>query len=245
MHQQTRSSYFSALAKLLCLVTSSVVASMAVVGETVADAKPLPPGPRHPAPAAIPTSSSNFSGTVEHYLLNPKGVVDGLLLSNGLQVKFPPHMSDRLIATVKLGDRVRVTGSPGIPSEFGQEIHAYSITNTETARTVVDQPPAYPPSLPTGNHWESLSAEGKAQNWLVGRKGEIKGVLLSSGTIVRFPPHVGYQLGNLAREGATIQAQGYGSRSSYGKVLEATNFIVDGQKIPFRGPVSGKPLPSR
>lgn len=91
------------------------------------------------------TYGTNFTGTVKRYLLNPQGVVDGLLLDNGLEVRFAPHLTDSIVATVKMGDRITVTGNPGVPSNFGQEVQAYSITNTHTQRTVIDQPPADPP----------------------------------------------------------------------------------------------------
>lgn len=235
----TKSNHFSLSAKILLLLVSLTASSLVIAVESWAVAQPLPPSPRPPKAAP---ASSQFGGIVEQYLLNPEGVVDGLLLRNGLEVKFPPHMANRLTVVVKPGDRVEVTGVPGIPSEFGQEIRAFSITNTSTEKTVSDQPPAEPPQPPLANR-ENLSVEGKAQQWLVGGRGEINGILLSSGAQVKFPPHVGYQLSNLARKGATIQAQGFGSRSPYGQVLEATSLTVDGQTIPLQAPIPSKPLP--
>lgn len=244
MHQQTKFKHSSQRAGVLFFLASLAAGSLAVGVETLAVAQPLPRGSRPPAapPAIDPAYRSNFSGTVERYLLNPKGVVDGLFLSNGLQVKFPPHMANSLSAAVKPGDRVKVAGVPGLSSNFGQEVRAYSITNTETQKTVLDQPPLYPPQPPVGSRYENLSAEGTAQHWLVGRRGEIKGIILSNGAQVRFPPHVGDQLTNLAQTGATIQAQGFGSRSSYGQVLEATSLTVDGQTIPVQGSIPSRRL---
>lgn len=241
MHQQTfkhssqRAGVFFFLARL-------IAGSLAVGVETLAVAQPLPPTPRPPAATVAPASTSNFSGTVERYLLNPKGVVDGLLLSNGLQVKFPPHIANCLSAAVKPGDRVKGAGVPGVSINFGQEVRAYRITNTQTQKTVVDQPPLYPPQPSVGSRYENLSAEGTAQRWLVGRRGEIKGIVLSSGAQVKFPPHLGYKLTNLAYKGARIRAQGFGTRSSYGQVLEATSLTVDGQTIPVQGPVPGRQI---
>lgn len=244
MYRQTKFKNSFSTARVFFILASLVAGSL-VVAVDMAIAKPPKPRPPAAAPAVTPSYNSNFSGTVERYLLNSGGVVDGLLLSNGLQVKFPPHMADNLKAAVKVGDRVQVAGVPGVASEFGQEIRAYSITNSNTERTVIDQPPVRPPQPPVGKSYENLSATGTAQRWIVGAKGEIKGIVLSSGDIVRFPPHVGYQLSNLAQKGAKIQAQGFGSRSSNGKVLEARYLTVNGQTIPVQGPVSGKPLPPR
>ncbi len=195
------------------------------------DLIPSPVQPSPPASVAQPdTRRTNFSGKVERYLLNPEGLVDGLMLSNGLQVKFPPHMTNSLITTVKVGDSIKVVGDSGIPSSLAQEIHAFSITNTTTQRTVVNQPPADPPPSPS-NSYSNLSVEGTAQHWLVGHRGEIKGIILSSGAQVRFPPHVGDQLFNTAKLGASIQAQGFGTSTNYGQVLEVTSLKVNGQPI--------------
>lgn len=238
-HQKLKNGSLSGVFSLLTsLVASSSVAALA----TSANAQPVAPPPPAAPPAAQPTATS-YSGTVERYLLNPRGEVDGLLLSSGLEIKFPPHMASSLTATVKEDDRVRVTGTPGVASQFGQEIRAYSITNTQTNQTVVDQPPTRPPQPPVGNGYENLTAEGTAQHWLVGARGEINGIILSSGTQVKFPPHVGYELTNLAQRGSRIQAQGFGSRTSYGEVLEATSLTVDGQTIGIQARVPGRPLP--
>jgi hypothetical protein len=192
-----------------------------------------PPQSVVPPDVAAQPYSMRFSGKVESYLLNPEGLVDGLMLNNGLQVKFPPHLANSLIATVQLGDSVTVAGNPGIPSNIGQEIHAFTITNTRTQRTVVNQPPPYPPPPPR-NNYSNLSVEGTVQHWLVGHRGEINGVILSSGAQVKFPPHVGDQLSNMAtRVGDLLQVQGFGTNTSYGKVLAATFVTVNGQPVNF------------
>ena len=184
---------------------------------------------------------ATFTGEVKQYLLNPEGKVDGLLLSNGLQVKFPPHMGDSLVTLVAPGARVNVSGTAGISTSFGQEVKAYSITNPQTGRILVEQPPAYPPQPRVLGSYSTLSVEGTAQQWLVGHRGEIKGVILSSGTQVKFPRHVGNQLISMAKVGDKIQAQGFGTHNSYGQILQATALTVDGQPVRFeplgpRGP---------
>ncbi|MFH7027370.1 MAG: hypothetical protein ACHBN1_18695 [Heteroscytonema crispum UTEX LB 1556] len=161
-------------------------------------------------------------------------------------MKFPPHLSTNLTNTVKVGDRVTVAGYGGIPNKSGQEIRAYSITNSQTQRAVTDQPAPYPPAPPTTFNYSNLSVEGTVQHWLVEGRGEINSLLLSNGAQVKFPPHVGYQLSNVAT-GAKIQAQGYGIRNNYGQVLEAASLIVDGQAIAISSPPAPvvPPVPPR
>jgi hypothetical protein len=94
-------------------------------------------------------------------LLNPEGIVDELLLEDGLQVKFPLHMGERVTQTVEPGNRITVSGVPGVPVEWGQEVRAYQITNAETQETIVDQPPAYPPRPPVDSRYETLTVTAR------------------------------------------------------------------------------------
>ena len=47
---------------------------------------------------------------VDRFLINPHGDTDGLVLTNGLEVHFPPHFSAEVLATVRTGDRVTIYG---------------------------------------------------------------------------------------------------------------------------------------
>ncbi len=194
-------------------------------------------------PPQPPTEAyeTTFTGQVQQYLLNPEGKVDGLLLSNGLQVKFGPHMEDSLVAMIAPGADVTVSGTPGVSTRFGQEVKAKSITNPQTGQTLVKQPPSIPPQPPLQGNYSNLSVEGTAQHWLVGHRGEINGVILSSGTQVRFPPHVGMQMLNLAKVGDKVQAEGFGTGNRYGQVLEATALTVNRQPMSFDPPSPNLP----
>lgn len=231
----------------LILISGSVGAALALFGlwayNTVASnftrvgrspENTVQTAPISPQPPAPPQPQATFTGEVQQYLFNPEGRVDGLLLNNGTQVKFPPHMTDSLVALVAPGARITVSGNPGVSTSFGQEVKAQSITNIQTGRTLVEQPPAYPPKPPIQSTYTNLSVEGTAQHWLVGHRGEINGVLLSGGAEVKFPPHVGDQLISIAKLGDKIQAQGFGTRNSYGQVLQATSMTVNGQPVSFQ-----------
>jgi hypothetical protein len=209
---------------------------------TWADAPPVPSQstPNKPVPSPSSPSQSmpqatqpaptarRFEGEVEKYLLNREGIVDGLVLNNGVQVKFPPQLSKNLMENAAVGDGVIVIGSAGTPNALGQEVQAESITNRNTERTVS-----------TMVNYSNISVEGTAQRWLIGKQGEIRGVLLSNGAQVEFSPRIGNQLGTMAKPGARIQAQGVGISNDYGQVLEASNLTVDGQAIDVPAPTPG------
>lgn len=80
------------------------------------------------------TQENTFSGTVIQYLQNPEGEVDGLLLSDGTQVDFPPHVGLELTSIVQPGTSVTVQGR----REGNSVVVAFSVTNQTTGQTVVD-----------------------------------------------------------------------------------------------------------
>lgn len=160
--------------------------------------------------------------TVSRLLVNPFGEVDGVLLDTGTLVTFPPHMSEQLAAAVKSGDAVDVKGYPEMPGQ----IKGYVITNSRTNQSVMvhPKPPAgmKPPPHLRGIGLKEMSAQGEIRHLRHGGKGEINGVILADGTIVRFPREVSYRFGHLFRVGQGIAASGYGTQNQHGRAFEAT-----------------------
>src|SRR5438093_3561613 len=189
------------------------------------------PGPP-PAPGAVSSATYYQStapivqGLVTRYLMNPRGEVDGLLLSDGTQVKFPPHMSTELTATVKPGQTVSVQGF----RENQVGVKAFVIS-TGNASVVVEHEPTTPPIPPmiADAQLTEISARGRAQQLLYGPRGDVNGVLLSDGSIVRFPPDAAYRLGGLLQIGQAVSATGYGTQNQFGIALEATSIGAPGQ----------------
>ena len=189
-------------------------------GATVAAQVPRPGPPAPPAgyyQRAAPTAPV-AQGTVSRYLLNPNGEVDGLLLADGTQVNFPPHMSDELVATIKPGQSVSVQGI----RESAASVSAFVISNGSSS--VVEHEPVGPPAPPPGR-------QGTVQQLLYGPRGEVNGLVLSDSSIVRFPPQTMYQIGNLLHVGQPLSVAGYGTANQYGKALQATAIGARGQPL--------------
>ncbi len=206
-------------------------------------AQPVPVAPGLPAmPNApqIPASQGSPSvvGQVQLYLLNPDGEVDGFLLSDGTEVKFPPHLAATLTAMVRPGSSVSVVGFFGNPTAYGRAVPALSVTNTATGQTVVDQPPASPPPPPYLRRLarSPLTVSGTVARFLVNPPGDVDGLLLTSGEQVRFPPHNGVRVVTLlgGRAGSSITANGYGTRNAFGSVVEADSLTINGQTVTLR-----------
>jgi hypothetical protein len=210
----------------VALATATVLAASAI-----AQTPPPPPGAR-----GVETT---VNGRVARWLLNPNGEVDGLLLADGTQVAFPPHLSAALTEAVKAKDAVEITGRRG---ESGTLVRASMIRNTTSGRSVADEPGAGPgprrPAPPAAGALTAMNASGRIGTLLHTGRGDINGVLLQDGTIVRFPPHVGADLADTLKPGAAFYARGYGTRTAQGNALEATALGTDAEtaREVFAGP---------
>jgi len=199
------------------------------LGSTLGASAQIPAPP--PAPGAV--SSATYyqntapivQGVVTRYLMNPRGEVDGLLLNDGTQVKFPPHLSAELTAAVKPGQIVSVQGF----RENQVGVKAFVIS-TGKASVVEHEPTSLPiPPMIADSQLIQISASGQVQQLLYGPRGDVNGVLLSDGSIVRFPPEAAYQLGGLLQVGQALSATGYGTQNQFGTALEATSIGASGQ----------------
>ncbi|WP_295551379.1 hypothetical protein [uncultured Pseudacidovorax sp.] len=183
--------------------------------------RPMPvAGPMGLPPAVQAQAQASVSGTLARWLINPNGEADGLLLQDGTQVSFPPHLSAELTALAQPGERIDVSGWRATE---GGVLQAQQVS--VRGRTVADQPPApgaVPPAPRAMGALAAMDAGGRIVRVLSSGRGDVNGVLLEDGTIVRFPPHVGRMIGGLLQPGAPLYAQGWGTRSPLGTALEAT-----------------------
>ena len=210
---------------------------------------PLAPGARPARPLRPPPDAAQqgtaptVSGRLQRWLVNPGGEVDGLLLADGTQVQLPPHLSPALLQAARPGDTVQVSGwrAPNAPV-------LRAVRLTVGGRTVEDTPPApgsAPPARPDPAALAAMSASGRVAQVLYAPGGEANGVLMDSGTIVRFPPHVGTAMAASLQPGSTLFARGWGSRGPHGSALEATAMgpAADTARELFAGPGVEPPLP--
>lgn len=198
----------------------SVAALTLTLIATGAHAAPPEPaaGLRPPPPPPGPAGRAAAEGQVQRLLINPYGEVDGLRLADGGIVRFPPHLSDALAAAVKPGDAVRVIGR----AENRSIVKADAIVNVATGQTVFDQPPAgdgrpLPPHL-RAQRLQPQQVEGLVDAVLSGPRGEVNGIILADGAIVRFPPD---SLSQPVQPGTPFAAAGLGTRNAIGTSLEA------------------------
>jgi hypothetical protein len=196
------------------------------------------PRPEAAAPPAYGATAPVTTGRIARFLINPNGDVDGLLLDDGAQVNFPPHLSAQLLQIARVGDNVSVQGFRGYGAGA---MHATVITNISTAQSMVDQPPPTDRPPPPPAALVALNGNGRILRLLHADMGEANGAILEDGTIVRFPPPFGAQLQILLQPNAQLTVSGYGTENAYGRALEATSMSIDGHTpIAVYGPGPGR-----
>jgi hypothetical protein len=221
---------------LLC-GSAALAFSAAAIAQTAppSAAGTAPPPAMGQAPFYDPQQLPAYRGQVQQLMLTPRGDIDGLILSDGTEVKTPPHLSTQLAYSVKPGDTVTVHGLRAAALPL---VQAASITDEASGQTVIDNEPgpgrgpgapshalgpaafgAVPPG-PAAPMPGLTEAQGRVRMTLHGRQGEVNGALLDDGTILRLPPPEAYRFAALLQPGQTVVAEGVGFANAIGKVLE-------------------------
>ena len=174
-------------------------ASMIVIGSSrMALAQTAPPG-----------EPTEVKGTVLKYSLTPRGNVDGLIMTDGTEVRLPPHAQTQIVFAVRPGDAVTIQGVKTVANPV---VTAVSLTNDATGAVVDARPPGPP---------QPLDDESRIKLQLHGPDGRLDGVLLEDGAIVRLPPPDAEQDAAGLAVGQPLFARGDGVATPLGKVIAA------------------------
>jgi len=119
------------------------------------------------AQAYDPNQLPSYRGQVQFFTLTPPGDIDGLILTDGTEIKTPPHLSTALALTIRPGDAITVHGLKAAQLPL---VQALSVTNDATGRSVIDFGPdhAGPPS-PVSQTAERQAVSGRIRMLLHGR----------------------------------------------------------------------------
>jgi hypothetical protein len=188
-------------------------------------------------PAYDPQQLPALQGKVAQYSLTPRGDVDGLILDDGTEIHLPPHLGAQLVFAVKPGDRVTVHG---LKARAIAMMQAISVTNDATGATVTDNGPGGPPG--PRDRGTSLSTQGHIKTQLHGPRGDLNGVLLEDGTIIRLPPEEADRLAAQLAPGQPLYVEGDGIAGPLGKVIAARQIGPSQSQL---AQVQGPPPPPR
>ncbi|WGD56035.1 hypothetical protein QA641_20335 [Bradyrhizobium sp. CB1650] len=151
-------------------------------------------------------------GIVRQYTLTPRGDVDGIILTDGTEVKLPPHLTAQTVFVIHPGDAVSVRG---LRARALPLVDAASITNVTTGKSVVDNGP---PDRRAGHDEQVIN--GRISILLHGKRGELNGVLLDDGTVLRLPPPEAERLQDWLRPGQAVSVRGQILDTALGKVVD-------------------------
>jgi hypothetical protein len=206
-------------------------------------AQNTPPPAWGQAPLFDPQQLPVQRGQVQQFTLTPRGDIDGLILSDGTEVKTPPHLSTEIAYAIKPGDTVTIHGLHAAALPL---IQAVSIADETAGRTVVDNGapgPARAPGVAPGAPIPGLSeAQGRVRMTLHGPRGDVNGALLEDGTVLRLPPPEADRFANLLQPGQVLVAEGSGFVNAIGKVFEVRQLGPSRDQLSF---VAGPPGPGR
>jgi hypothetical protein len=194
--------------------------------------------------------SSVESGRVKSLLKNDRDDVDGLLLENGLRIHFPPHAGKRIADVVRVGDTVRMEGVQKMAPD-GEKV--FELTRLESGKEAIqierpgpDRGPGVGPGPgPRGpRDEEPMNVEGLVTEYARNPRGDIDGLILKDGTVVRFPPHQSREIQELIALGDTVTIQGRRHVTPRGEnILHADRIEAHGKTIEREGPKRGPEKP--
>lgn len=189
-----------------------------------------------------PDSLKPLKAEVARFLFNPKGDADGMILSNGLEAHFPPHLSREVLSAIQTGDAVTLYG---VKPRGSETLSCVAIETVKGGRIYDRGPPDKKEKKHSGKearnghdaNVESAEVEDTVERLLHGPKGEVRGVLLAGASIVRFPPHIADHLRRLLTPGAAIAVRG-DARTVHGAI------VIEAKAL-GRAKASLKPFPKK
>lgn len=164
-----------------------------------------------------PESLPAVAGTVERFVLNTHGEVDGFVMRCGPEdvlVHTPPHLQTELVGHVKSGETVTVRGV----RPRGAALLAAVAVIARDSHWIDDRGPDKDRQHPKVEH-RAMTAEGVVRLSLFGPKGELRGALLADGTSVRVGPKEAEHIKKLLAAGSTLIVRGDGLETKHGRVI--------------------------
>lgn len=165
------------------------------------------------------TQLPSFTGTVERYLLNPRGETDGLIFREGPQVVFPPDLGDAVRRAVAPGRSIVVWGIRARTAPVITML-AYA-PSADASPTVVDRVYWRLSGRQLRDRPEALQVAGTVKQPYYSPQGEVAGAVLEDGTVVLLPLGGAEGFRELLRPGQRLAAEGMGQAGEDGRALLA------------------------
>ena len=167
-----------------------------------------------------PTQLPSFTGTVERYLLNPRGETDALVFREGPQVVFPPDVGAAVRAAVSPGRTIIVWGIRARTAPVITML-AYA-PSAEVTPVVVDRFYWRLSGRQSSETSVPLTVEGVVRQPYYTPQGEVAGAILEDGSVVLLPSGTAEPFRDLFKAGQKLAATGQGRESEAGRAILAT-----------------------
>ena len=171
-----------------------------------------------------PKSLPTVQGSVEQFIINPEGDLDGLVMARGeemLLVHFPPHMAGDVEHSIKVGEQIVVHG---VWPRGVALIAAVALTNAD-GRQLVDRGPggAHAKREKTAKRHthRDHAVSGRVRLSLFGPKGELRGALLEDNTAIRVGKKEAEEFAELLRPGAALAVRGEAVITTHCSAIDA------------------------
>ncbi|WP_426957873.1 hypothetical protein [Muricoccus radiodurans] len=202
-----------------------LLGALALAGPGLAQgAPPQAPQPnRQDAPDLWfdPTQLPSFTGTVERYLVNPRGETDALLFREGVQVSFPPDIAQGVREAAPAGRPLTIWG---IRSRRAPVVTMLAFApNGETTPVVVDRFYWRIWGRGQGDRAARITVQGVVRTPYFAPQGEVAGAVLEDGAVIMLPRGAAASdaLRDLLKPGARISAEGMGYQGDDGRAVAA------------------------
>ncbi len=186
--------------------------------------------------------SMKKQATVIELLNNEHGDIDGLKLDGDVRVHFPPHMGEQISAIAKVGDRVTVEGRSEVTPRGEKVFEITQITSGKDTVRIVHPGPKHGPKSKQDE--PPMSATAQVTEYATNPHGDVDGLILKGGTIVKFPPHQSDELQDVVKIGDEVTIEGRRHVTPHGEVhLHADTIRTEDKSIRREGWKHG-PKPS-
>ena len=194
--------------------------------------------------------SKTLRGVARKFTMAARGEVNGLVLSDGTFLHWPPHMGDRFASQIEIGRMVTATGrmmnSPaGSPV---MEVDEISGVRSERPEPTMETPPPREDRPDEVDARDFATVRGTVKELTKAPEGEVNGLILRGGTILHWPADLGLHFRESVEPGARIEASGNLDRGPRGeRVLEVTSLssLEPGTAIRTNDQPADHPLEAR
>ena len=183
------------------------------------------------SPERLHGASPVADGVIERYVLDPRGEVEGLLLTDGSHMYVTSRAAETLLRALKPGDHVWVYGRRKQEERLVQP----DVIKNLTRGTTFIVPLRLDLPMQEQEHRLSVTemqATGTIRVLLYhALKGIVQGMILSDDTQIRLPPDTSGELRRSLHVGDSVTIKGNGTRNEFGRAIEAVAIGRDNDSL--------------